>query len=188
MNDEVPFPKYSPKGEVLRRAAQRYPDLQASAIEVFMAIKRVTADTDCANRLSLEPFGLSEGKFYVLMDLFSADLLEQGAPSPSEIAEHLGVTRATMTGLLDGLERDGFLERRHDSYDRRALTIHMTEKARRFVDEYIPVSSRGMCARMSRLSEPEVRTLIALLAKIDAPEPENLNKEPSSSTASQSQP
>ena len=72
-------------------------------------------------------------------------------PSPSEIAEHIGVTRATITGLLDGLERDGFLERRQDSRDRRALTIHLTGKTHRFLDEYLPEQARRINALMADL-------------------------------------
>ncbi len=166
MKNETPIAKLMPKGEVLRRAAQRYPELQTTAIEAFLNIKRVAQEADCDNRDALEPYGLSEGKFYVLVDLFSEDLLGHDAPSPSEIADHLGVTRATITGLLDGLERDDFLERHPDSKDRRALTVHMTDKARRFLDEYLPRSCRRFGALMANLSEAECRTLIGLLAKI----------------------
>eukprot|EP01034_Spumella_vulgaris_P017990 gene17990-22966_t len=60
-------------------------------------------DRDCAARLA--PHNLSEGKFVLLF------LLHQMAEglSPHELADRAGVTRATVTGLLDGLERDGFV-------------------------------------------------------------------------------
>ena len=172
MKDETPIPKMMPKGEVLRKAAQRYPELQTSAIEVFLNIKRVAQEADCENRDALEPYGLSEGKFFVLVDLFSEDLLGHAAPSPSEIADHLGVTRATITGLLDGLERDGYLERHPDSRDRRALTVQMTDRARAFLDDYLPRSCRRFSALTAKLSEAERQTLIALLAKIGPVSPQ----------------
>ena len=168
MENECFVPKMRPKGEVLRRAAQRYPELEVEAIEVFLSIQRVAQESDCATREELELYGLSEGRFYVLADLFAEELLGHDATSPSEIAEHLGVTRATITGLLDGLERDDFLERRHDSRDRRALTIHMTNKARRFLDEFLPRSGKRFTTRISGLSGEERQTLIVLLSKIGA--------------------
>ncbi len=167
MEHETSFPKIPPKAEVLRKAAQRYPGLEPDAMEVLINIQRVCKAAQCDASQFLEPYGLSEGKFYVLAYLFSAELMEAPAPSPSEIAEHVGVTRATVTGLLDGLERDGFLERRHDSRDRRALTIHMTAKTRRFLDEYIPSHSRRINAIMANLSRDERRQLITLLSKIE---------------------
>ncbi len=71
-------------------------------------------DRACAARLA--PYRLSEGKFVLLFLL--RDLPEGLAPH--ELAERAGVTRATITGLLDGLERDGFLARHDDKEDRRS--------------------------------------------------------------------
>jgi DNA-binding MarR family transcriptional regulator len=50
-------------------------------------------------------------KFTLLMQLFQAD--EQGL-RPSECAERVRVTKATVTELLDELERDGWV--RHQLY------------------------------------------------------------------------
>lgn len=165
--DERIVPKHFPKEEVLKKASQRYTGLKSSAVDVFFNIKRVAKDFECASQDFLEPFGLSEGKFYVLCDLFSEELLGHDDPSPSEIAEHLGVTRATITGLLDGLERDGYLERRDDNQDRRALTIKLTDKTRELLDRFIPEQVKRMSEVLSVLSESEKQTLIALLSKID---------------------
>jgi len=168
MEDNTPFPKLPPKAEVLREIAQRYPEVEEDAMEVLINLQRVSAAGQCSTGQFLEPYGLSDGKFYVLCSLFTEEIMGRPEPSPSEIAGHLGVTRATITGLLDGLERDGYLERRHDSRDRRALTIHMTGKTRRFLDEFIPDHSRRINAVMANLSTDERRQLIGLLSKIEA--------------------
>jgi DNA-binding MarR family transcriptional regulator len=165
--DEKILAKHFPKEEVLRKASQRYTDLKSSAVDVFLNIKRVAKGFECANQDYLEPYGLSEGKFYVLCDLFSEEVLGHENPSPSEIADHLGVTRATITGLLDGLERDGYLERHDDNQDRRALTIRMTDKTRAFIDRFIPEQTRRMTELLSGISEEEKKTLISLLSRID---------------------
>ncbi|WP_375244917.1 MarR family winged helix-turn-helix transcriptional regulator [Sphingomonas parapaucimobilis] len=78
-------------------------------------------DRACAARLA--PHRLSEGRFVLL-------LLLRDQPSglaPHELAARAGVTRATVTGLLDGLERDGFLVRHHDREDRRRVWARLTE-------------------------------------------------------------
>ncbi|MGI4788956.1 MAG: MarR family winged helix-turn-helix transcriptional regulator [Janthinobacterium lividum] len=166
MNTETPFPKYHPKGEVLRKAAERYPDIDLEAIEIILSIKQIVSAEECVFQQKLEPYGLSEGRFYVLCHLFSEEILGHKDPSPSEIAERLGVTRATITGLLDGLERDGFLERHHDCQDRRALTIHMTSKGQSVLNRFVPEQCQQAKSKMSQLSLEEKRTLIRLLAKL----------------------
>jgi len=168
MSKEVFVPKYYPKGEVLRIAAERYPNIDAESIEIIIRIKQLAAGDECAFQEALEPYGLSEGRFFVLCCLFFEEIVGHKDPSPSEIAEHLGVTRATITGLLDGLERDGFLERHHDSKDRRALTIHLTDKGRGVMDRFIPEQFPRIKAQVFQLSPEDKQTLIALLAKLQA--------------------
>ena len=60
-------------------------------------------------------FGLSEGRFIVL---FLLDSVPRGV-APNKLAEQAGVTPATMTGLIDGLERDNLVNRQADPDDRR---------------------------------------------------------------------
>jgi DNA-binding MarR family transcriptional regulator len=43
-----------------------------------------------------------------------------------ELSRGAGLEPSTMTGLLDRMERDGFVTRSPDPSDRRALTIHLT--------------------------------------------------------------
>ena len=80
-------------------------------------------DRDCAARLA--PRGLS-GKFVLLFLLHG----QSGGLSPHELAERAGVTRATVTGLLDGLERDGFLRREADEVDRRRVQVLLSAKGK----------------------------------------------------------
>lgn len=81
-------------------------------------------DRDCAAHLA--PYGLSEGRFVLL---FLLDGAEDGL-SPRDLAERAGVTPATITGLLDGLERDGLIVRTPDGQDRRKVRIRLTDAGR----------------------------------------------------------
>lgn len=81
-------------------------------------------DRACAARLA--PHRLSEGKFVLLLLLRD----QPDGIAPHELATRAGVTRATVTGLLDGLERDGFLVRHGDCDDRRRVSVRLTERGR----------------------------------------------------------
>lgn len=57
-------------------------------------------------------------------DLDCLDLLGIHGPlSPSELARRTGIHRATVTGILDRLERDGWVRRERDEEDRRAVVV-----------------------------------------------------------------
>jgi DNA-binding MarR family transcriptional regulator len=57
------------------------------------------------------------------------DLLElvarRGPMGPSTLARHAGVHPATMTGVLDRLEKGGWLTRERDPRDRRSLVLRV---------------------------------------------------------------
>jgi DNA-binding MarR family transcriptional regulator len=58
------------------------------------------------------------------VDLDCLDLIaRQGPMSPTALARRAGVHPATMTGILDRLERAGWVARERDASDRRAVVV-----------------------------------------------------------------
>ena len=58
------------------------------------------------------------------VDLDCLDLINRYGPlSPSALAERASLHPATMTGILDRLERDGWVVRERDPSDRRAVRV-----------------------------------------------------------------
>ena len=165
MKNEFGCPKAPLKGELLRQVTQRYPELDTGAIEIVSHIQSIARVLTAQLNNDLAGYGLGEGKFYVLVFLFSEELLGHDDPSPSDIADNIGVTRGTITGLLDGLERDDYLERRQDSQDRRALTIRLTVKGRDFMDNFM-VSGACSMGKKIPLNADERRTLMELLSRV----------------------
>ena len=58
------------------------------------------------------------------VDLDCLDLISQVGPlSPSQLSKRAGVHPATLTGIVDRLERGGWIVRERDAVDRRATVI-----------------------------------------------------------------
>ncbi len=117
-------------------------------------------DRDCASLLA--PHGLSEGRFVIL---FLLDAAGDGL-APNVLAEQAGVTRATVTGLLDGLENDALIERTADPTDRRALLIRLTRKGKRLATKIFDQHSRWIGGLFANLTAKERAQLAALLMKV----------------------
>jgi len=67
-------------------------------------------------------------------------LVEDGPRSPTAIQRRLGLTSGSVTALLDRLEKRGFVARRPDPRDRRALSIESLPDAERLVaDAHAPL-------------------------------------------------
>lgn len=101
--------------------AEQTPEGRAIATETVMNVVR-TADLllDRIGRL-LRPLGVSSAGGLVL-----GLLRDHGPLSPTAIGERLIVTRATVTGVVDSLERRGYVERTPHPQDRRSLLIQLT--------------------------------------------------------------
>jgi DNA-binding MarR family transcriptional regulator len=119
-------------------------------------------DRDCAALLA--PQGLSEGRFVLLFLLAAAP----GGLAPRTLAERAGVTRATVTGLLDGLERAALIERQAEAGDRRARRIRLTRKGKQVAQKMFDQHGRWIAGLFSGLSAAERGQLAALLDKVAA--------------------
>jgi len=76
-------------------------------------------------RYLAEHHGLTSAGMRVLVIL-----ARLGDTTHREVAERSFVRPATLTGIVDTLERDGFVERRRDVNDRRSVQLTLTDKGR----------------------------------------------------------
>ena len=81
-------------------------------------------DSKRAYRNEIAAYKLTHGQFFVIVSI-----LEDDGILPSELAEKTSQDRATITGLLDRLVKDGWIERRPDESDRRSFRIYLTSYA-----------------------------------------------------------
>lgn len=86
--------------------------------------------------------------------------------SPTTIAERLIVRTATVTSLLDTLEKRGLLVRRPDPNDRRKLLVSLTDAGRAIVNQSLPEMVALQTAVMAGLTEPQRRQLLRALAVV----------------------
>lgn len=105
--------------------------------------------------------GLTRSQWSVLVHLFRTDGIQQ-----KELAELLDITAITLTGLLDRLERDGWVERRADPVDRRAKRVYLTEKVAPVMKELRGLGRDVRKVALAGLSDSEQQTLMNLLLKV----------------------
>jgi DNA-binding MarR family transcriptional regulator len=89
-----------------------------------------------------------------------------GPRTPAELADAAGVTRATMTGLVDTLERDGLVKREPDPNDRRMMSVVLTAKGEKFLGNFLPGHFKLISSLMATLTEAERKALVSLLMKV----------------------
>jgi len=140
----------------------RYPGSSARATEGAMNLV-LTADL-IVKHISglLRPFDLSPATGLVLSILADSD----SPLPPNQIAERLIISRATVTGLLDSLERRGFVQRTAHGSDRRMLLIELTDTGRKVATDFRPIVHQHEKTWLGALSDKEQRLLIDLLHRV----------------------
>ena len=104
-------------------------------------LNRVSRKITRQYRGEIAAFGLTHSQFFMLVAL-----LEEDGILPSQLAKKV---------MLDRLARDGWIERRHDSRDRRAYRIHLTRKALTHREALLAIFYRVNGAFIDRLSPDE---------------------------------
>lgn len=86
--------------------------------------------------------------------------------TPKQISERMVISSATMTSVLDALERRGWIGRIPNPDDRRSILIQITADGRAIADQVVP-GIHGIERRtMSTLTAKEQDQLIGLLARV----------------------
>ncbi len=146
---------------LLNQAEQRqHPDTDGLKLCFQLLSVAANIDRSCAQRLA--PYALSEGRFVLLF-------LLEAAPdglSPHTLATQAGITRPTVTGLLDGLEKEGLIARQPSQADRRSLTIVLTDKGRQLSAQMFAEHTQWMSDLFNVLNPQERAQMGALLQKM----------------------
>ncbi len=150
------------KHQALLDEAQRRGQPDTDSMRLCFEVLALASAIDRACAARLAPHRLSEGKFVLLFLL--RDLPEGLAPH--ELAERAGVTRATITGLLDGLERDGFLARHGHKEDRRKLSVRLTARGQATARDLFNEHSRWIASLFAGFDRHERDTLGGLLRRV----------------------
>lgn len=144
--------------------AARYPGAESLATECVVNLVRTESLVAAELDRILRSYGLTGPGFNVLMIIEGA-----GRPlSPCEIGDRRLVTRGTVTGLLDTLEKQGLVRRTPHPDDRRMLLIEITEQGRTLLAETRNELFPAQTKMMSVLSERQQDTFVRLLGKLQS--------------------
>lgn len=117
--------------------------------ELTLAVRGATlAVQDYRLRAARAGFGVGATEMMTLSQLYT-----NGPQSPSDLARFLSVTTASMTELVDRLERGGHVSRRPHATDRRRILVDLNPEARATIDK--------MFVRAEQISADAARSLTA---------------------------
>ena len=86
-------------------------------------------------------------------------LSAKGGAGGQELVGVLGVSLATMTGIVDRLVAADLVTRREDPHDRRVRRVELTEAGRQLIAKLVEAGSEHQRRLLTRLDVEELRTV-----------------------------
>ncbi|MDL2321607.1 MarR family transcriptional regulator [Desulfosarcina sp. OttesenSCG-928-B08] len=116
-----------------------------------------------AYRDEISAYGLTHSQFFLVVAV-----LEEEGLLPSELADKTFQDRPTITGVLDRLEKDQWIERKADPKDRRSLRIYSGSRGKTFKTRILNLFEETNQKLLERFSEAEWRQMQAFLVRLEA--------------------
>ncbi len=124
------------------------------AILVPKFIRRLQAEF-----ISIEE--ITSSQIVILMSLF-----EEGKISVGKLAEQMKVSGPTVTGLVDRLVDNGYIERKRSTEDRRKVTVDLTKAGRQAVIQFQKGIQKNWEEILRHLTQEEREAYLNIIKKM----------------------
>lgn len=143
--------------------------LMDEAYSLYSLLKESFLLLDFGDRRLFEQYGLTVPRYYALYHI-------AGSPgtSPTHLSNLMFCDKSNITRLLQGLEADGYIERRSHEHDRRVQRLYLTESGAMLQGLVAGAHNRYVADRLCTLEAGERGRLAATLQRLN----HSLDEEP----------
>lgn len=149
----------SPPEFVMEAYAEELPRDTFLSIRLLFALRNSVQRVNADLTHWLGPDALSPGRMQTLMILWA----KKGAVLQRDLVEALGVSRASVSELVDLLTRDGLVETKADSQHGRRVYVELTPRGHETAIRQIRENGCRLDAALGKLSGAEKQSLIGRL-------------------------
>jgi len=136
---------------------------QTMTNEVLIALRRIIQAIDLYSRSLVKEHGITGPQLVILQVLSRNNEMSVG-----ELAKAISLGQATVTGILDRLEKRGLIIRRKDDNDKRKVLISPTEESKKVVAVKPSALQQTFVGQFEKLQDWEKIMILAVLQRIVA--------------------
>jgi DNA-binding MarR family transcriptional regulator len=136
--------------------------------EIGASTVRFIASVVLYNQAVAQQLGLggSDSQFLSLLGM-------HGPLTPGRLAELTGLTTGTVTGVIDRLERGGYVRRERDATDRRKVLVTQVPEAMAAIAEHYREHGEHLDAVLRRRDAAQLRVIADFLAEVNGSAPDS---------------
>lgn len=134
---------------------------EVNTLNAFIKLMRASESINMRLNRHLSEVNLTVSQFGTLEVLHHLGPLNQRS-----IGDKLLKSGGNITMVIDNLEKQGYVVRKKDPSDRRAVLIYLTAEGKKFISQYFPKHLDRIKEEFSVLTEEEKQTLADICKKL----------------------
>lgn len=129
---------------------------------ICFRLGKATRKVTKAYRDEIAAYGLTHSQFFLIVAV-----MEEEGLLPSGLADKTSQDRPTITGVLDRLEKDQWIERKADPKDRRSLRIYLGTRGNKFKTKILNLFEETNQKLLERFSKEEWEQMQSFLVRLE---------------------
>lgn len=148
------------KGEKKDKSAKKKEPVDYSSLAPVLSGAARSLRTVLSRNLA--DAGLYAGQDGVILSL------AEGALTPGQLAQRLGVKAPTMTRTVGRMEAQGFVTRKPDGEDGRVIKVHLTQAGQQSIERIQAAIEASATQALDGFSDKEIRNMLKLLRSLNS--------------------
>ena len=126
--------------------------------QVLIALRRIIRSIDMHSRSLVKYYGLTGPQLIILQEISKNEEI-----TPSRLASAISLSQATVSGILERLEKRDLITRRRSDSDRRKVLVKTTSKADQMLDSGPPIMQISFVDAFKNLQDWEQTMILSSL-------------------------
>jgi len=128
---------------------------------VMIALRKIIQAIDMNSKKLVKRVGLTGPQLVILQEISSS-----GEVTAGELAHAVSLSQATVTGILERMEKRELLTRQRSNQDKRRIMVRITESGKQVLENAPPVMQEAFVERFSSLQEWEQTMILSSLQRL----------------------
>jgi len=129
--------------------------------KVMIALRKIIRSIDMNSKKLVKRVGLTGPQLMILREIANRKEI-----TPGQIANAVSLSQATVTGILERMEKRDLLTRKRSENDKRRSLVRLTELGRQTVENAPPLMQEAFVERFNGLQEWERMLILSSLQRL----------------------
>ena len=129
--------------------------------DVLISIRKIIQCIDINSRSLVKRVGLTGPQLIILQEVSASDGVYIG-----EVAKAISLSQATVTGVVERLEKRGLVVRQRSDVDRRRVMVQTTDTGRALLETAPPLMQEAFVGKFSELKDWEQSMILSSLQRL----------------------